>query len=1338
MNVTALSLTALSSTDHGLSGGINFHSHSTTVGVSSADIEVNEKYDIITSNINRSSNIVGTSFSDIHNNSAVNLSEVHSMCPGAVEFYTDHTGLTMYPVQIAHCKQAPWRKDLRFQHHWLYGQCEDHSSFCHVPIQVPSSMIIRTRVEYLELVPGKSIYRRALYLYEKKQTKCRYTNCFDTDRTDFKPRYKPFFFLSTTNQLYVYYANRPRLSIKFEGEIHKLDVKYMSNQSGFVTIWHQEGEGKVCDQLIAPNDHVIMVSFEQFLGVCGVSVSFGCRESGNTGETWNTFRTDTDKVSKVCNASHLQICVRTGLVGYISISKSCFKLLFSFHPADRVPQRHSSGLYNCSVDYYWRFQQHLHCNLEVDCADGRDEAAHCPYSSPACTGWVASHQKCYKRFKSQSRIGHRGASGLCRTTLGFELASIKTQQEFRDFRRIVQKRGFEVELIGLIFGFESLPSMYRYFFSWADKTVIYNVKHIVLRYPLEPEKTLYYHKRRFDNTKLYAEKSTRVYLKHTYYICEKPVRSSGMFPVHSVEFSSHHQSILAFTETPHSLSICSAGHVTHSFLSCDRQSRCGQTACFFTKETGNVSAVTSAAQHSVDTVAMFSCTSGDTELSYALLCDFRQDCADNSDESFCHHPACKEVNCTNGQCLPLSKHCNKYVDCMDGTDEEGCPLQEEIFYTGREYQNQNKSFVINLDGNGYFTQTIQNLTDPCPATHYRCTKEWFYCLPVYTRCNGVFDCIFQEDEGDCGGWTCPGLYHCRGSTVCLLADHMCDGWPQCPQRDDEWLCDMTCPVQCLCQGHAFLCPQPFSAHLFPQLRYLDARGSGMTPSDLRNNTYIVRLSLAQCNISVLSDLKFPNLQVLDLSFNKITGLVMNVFNEMQNLQVFILKWNPLVSVTESPVRFLQTLAIIDLSGTRLRAFGPDLLTYTPRVQYINISFSAIHSLDSPGFQGIPHLREIDLRGTTIDSFPLNLFRGLTHVDNIYASYYRLCCKEVVPLIAPVPRCLAPQHHLSSCENMIRSEVYRFSLWFVAVLAGVGSVLCFATHSVSCWLPVPYGGPVVVFVTSLQSADFSMGIYASVIAAAHETFRGQYFHAEDRWKESEACKVAGFLSTLSGEVSILILLLLSVEHLILLCFPCSTYRFNKGSAALACGLAWFVGIVLASIPLFPGHRQWGYYGQTALCSLMLHDRRKFSQTFRFIHAILVFNVSICLTVLAFQVIIYRATPRHWVLSEQNVNPAYTSVNFQLTIATTAIARWVAITMTSLLALAGVAAGSEVNVFMAVMVMPLNSAVNPALCLWHAVSYRQRLKQEERLLRVLRSRRKAVPLAANTARKGNNRN
>ena len=69
--------------------------------------------------------------------------------------------------------------------------------------------------------------------------------------------------------------------------------------------------------------------------------------------------------------------------------------MYSVHNDTQMPERTYvrfkgqsqhivNDLFNCSVPYYASFQDHIRCNLENDCIDGRDEAD-CPYVSPGCS-----------------------------------------------------------------------------------------------------------------------------------------------------------------------------------------------------------------------------------------------------------------------------------------------------------------------------------------------------------------------------------------------------------------------------------------------------------------------------------------------------------------------------------------------------------------------------------------------------------------------------------------------------------------------------------------------------------------------------------------------------------------------------------------------------------------------------------------------------------------------------------------------------------------------------------------------------------------------------------------
>ena len=167
-----------------------------------------------------------------------------------------------------------------------------------------------------------------------------------------------------------------------------------------------------------------------------------------------------------------------------------------------------------------------------------------------------------------------------------------------------------------------------------------------------------------------------------------------------------------------------------------------------------------------------------------------------------------------------------------------------------------------------------------------------------------------------------------GSKACLHDGHVRDGVFQYPQYDDELLCEkLTCPDVCECQGLAFVYTANFSASSYPDLRYLDASGSGMTPNDLSNNHLLIHLRLSDCQIETQPILMPPNLRHLDLSGNGLTRIDIQHFHSVKNLRVLVLSGNPLSAITNTAPSGpgVMVLKTIDLSGTRLVVYNGSAL-----------------------------------------------------------------------------------------------------------------------------------------------------------------------------------------------------------------------------------------------------------------------------------------------------------------------------------------------------------------------------------------------------------------------------
>ena len=613
-----------------------------------------------------------------------------------------------------------------------------------------------------------------------------------------------------------------------------------------------------------------------------------------------------------------------------------------------------------------------------------------------------------------------------------------------------------------------------------------------------------------------------------------------------------------------------------------------------------------------------------------------------------------------------------------------------------------------------------NSNETCPETHYRCPGEYNDCLPVFTRCNDWYDCVDNEDEEGCENFTCPGFYRCFNSTVCVHADHLCDGWPHCPQHDDEWLCNMTCPAQCLCQGHMFLCSKPFPAHLFPHLRYLDARQSGMTPSDLNNNFYMVHLSLSHCSLHVLPVMPFLNLQFLDLSSNNLTRISMTTFTRLANLRTLLLAKNPVDFIYYNPNSTAQLNALqrVDLSNNKLTVFDSKVFTNTMHVKHLNLSFSTIHTVHAHGFQYTPKLTDLLLSGNPIHTFSADLFKPLTVLRTLSSPTYKLCCAELLPSHYEIITCDAPRDEISSCKDLLQSGTYRVFLWLISCLSLLGNVFCLVVRV--CVQRTAAISSFHVFVTNLSMADLLMGVYVVTIGVADSLYRGQYLFYDETWKHSVACKVAGFLSLLSCEVSALIISLITLDRFIVLHFLFSSIRFRRLSAALASLLTWLTGLLLASVPLLPVTSHWEFFSQTGICIPLPVTRHNFKGKSFSLSVFIVFNFVMFVFIAAGQAFIYRSVQKNALsIDSAKASRDVTIARRLISVAMTDFLCWFPIGLYGLLALADIPISSEVNVALAIFVLPLNSALNPFMYTFNTLMEKRRRSRETMLLQWLES-------------------
>ena len=631
--------------------------------------------------------------------------------------------------------------------------------------------------------------------------------------------------------------------------------------------------------------------------------------------------------------------------------------------------------------------------------------------------------------------------------------------------------------------------------------------------------------------------------------------------------------------------------------------------------------------------------------------------------------------------------------------------------------------LVQFTGRGnFFVLPLDNAS--CPETHFQCPGDG-YCLPVFVRCNDVYDCPGREDEADCDSYTCPGFYRCRDSRICLHKDHLCDDVSQCPQHDDELMCNFTCPAACTCYGHAFICSDSFPAHQYPDLRYLEASGTGMTLEDVSVNRLLIHLSLQRCGISGIGRLDLPNLQSLDLSRNKISVVTSSELSQLKNLLYFSLAYNPVASweALLSTHHVFPLIRGVQFSGLDIQELHERFFVAFPSISHLNLSGNGLNKLPETGFEALKELRVLDLRECPLKTIFPGVFDGLEKLELVYTDNYKLCCPSVLPANFDPKNCHAPIDEVSSCDALLRSEAFRVFLAVYALLSLIGNLGSFVHRSFFEKASVRMGYD--VFVTHLCVSDFLMGVYLAIIGVADRVYY-DYRWNDTAWTHSAACKVAGFLSLLSSEVSAFLICFITLERFLVIGFPYKNLRFRRWSAHVACVNLWIIGMLLAAVPLLPSTAHWEFYSQSGICIPLPITRKDFAGSDYSFYVMIVLNFVLFVLIAVGQLLIYWSIRVNSIPSHDTYRRSKDAAVARrlLAIVMTDFLCWFPIGLLGLLAKVGVPVPGDVKVAMAIFVIPFNSALNPFLYTFNKAMVRRRKSQMSRQRSTIYSTRNSV--------------
>ena len=484
---------------------------------------------------------------------------------------------------------------------------------------------------------------------------------------------------------------------------------------------------------------------------------------------------------------------------------------------------------------------------------------------------------------------------------------------------------------------------------------------------------------------------------------------------------------------------------------------------------------------------------------------------------------------------------------------------------------------------------------------------------------------------------------------------------------------------------------------------------------------LIYLNLARCQLTQMGDITLPNVRTLDLSFNRFESVVTDDLNNFSQLTSLSLEGNPLISLfgseRQSTIRTFIALRMLNLSFVEMKELHPSVLRIFPNLQSLDLFHCHVQRMQG-SFQSLTSLQSLDVRMCPLTSFPKSMFHGLGSLRRVLADNYKVCCPAALPVGDVVGQCVAPRDEISSCDALLRSDMYRVSLAVFATLATVGNMLSLVLRVFVLKSKQQSGYP--AFVTHLCVSDFLMGVHLVIIGGADRVYMNTYLWDDTGWRKSVTCKVAGFLSLLSSEVSASIICLVTVDRFLVVRFPFSRLRFQWRSAQQCCLVLWTMGTVLAAVPLLPATSSWHFYSQTGICIPLPVTRQDFPGHDYAFAVMIIFNFVLFLLIAAGQLFIYLSVHSQSMAEQDNSDRRSKDLALAQRLFTVVVSDflcWFPIGLLGLLVSRDIPISGEVNVGMAIFVLPLNSALNPFLYSLNTVLARRAREREQKLLRML---------------------
>ncbi|KAH9523237.1 hypothetical protein Btru_066179 [Bulinus truncatus] len=575
----------------------------------------------------------------------------------------------------------------------------------------------------------------------------------------------------------------------------------------------------------------------------------------------------------------------------------------------------------------------------------------------------------------------------------------------------------------------------------------------------------------------------------------------------------------------------------------------------------------------------------------------------------------------------------------------------------------------------------------CPLNYYQCLDS--YCVDLGKLVDGQNDCPLGDDERFFGErFICTGDFRIKSKEISYQS--------QCPYSNvtkNEYLTSKIKKTNGL--------NETVSIEVKELKIYFINASHSLVPQRPVLLLYfpivdILQIESTECKITDFETaFKYwdtSKLVSLNLKKNLLTNLDFLV--NMSELRHIDLSYNEHLTIGDK-FQFPGSLKYIDLSYTNIHSLSSGAFNNLQELNILNVSNTKIQKFENIKLPSNFKLHTLNIRGLVMVDVHANYFEDLIIDSQILADDYRLCCLIILGVNIDQDKCIAPNDVISSCQHLVGDTFKRITIWIVGLitLVGNGAVMAYRIK----WSQWTFTKAYDIFIMGLAVSDFMMGVYLIMVAIVDVHYREMYVLKHAEWKRGNLCTFSGFLSTLSSEMSTFFICLITIDRFLAITYPFGEHKFSEIGIKLTLVFVWLTGCILALIPaVYPG---WEIYSSNALCLPFPLSTQRFTG-WQYSVAIFIFLNFILFLIIAFgQIAIFLSVTKSkgsLICKQYNPKARSQEINIAKKLAFVAVSDflcWFPIGIMGMFTLNGYEFNPEVYAWMAVFVLPVNSALNP---------------------------------------------